>query len=310
MLVLDTTDVVEEQVASTVANIQKLGNEQYVNLFNVEERLNKRTTSLFTPLKRNKLPLFSCPQTKKRPGEKQQITSLKKTCSLFSQLYVSCQVRDGNLEEFFRHENQSYPPSLSKFGEMRSGTKADLVACLEVHSPIPPESSPDVDAILLDGAAIVNMLKPGPAKTFQQYSKVIFLPYLQSQLTKAERVDILWDEYIPDSLNAMTRQKRGKGTIRRVQPNTQIPGNWEAFLRISENKMELFKFLAEQSVSIQYEGKQVISTAGKLVLLNSDRDDVSRLAHTKRPTRGYYSMQQILQLMVVRKCQVLGFASV
>ena len=171
---------------------------------------------------------------------------------------------------------------------MHSGTKADLVACLEVHSPIPPESFPDVDAILLDGAAIVNMLKPGPAKTFQQYSQVIFLPYIQSQLTKAERVDIVWAEYIPDSLKAMTRQKRGKGTRRCVHPNTHIPGNLDAFLRISENKIELFKCLAEQSVSIQYEGKQVISTAGKLVLLNSDRDDVSRLSpctHEEADTR-------------------------
>ena len=110
-------------------------------------------------------------------------------------------------------------------------------------------------------------------------------------------LDIVWDEYIPDSLKSMTRHKRGKGTRRRVQPNIQMPGNWQAFLRINENKMELFKFLAEQSVSFQCQDKQVISTSGKQVLLNFNRDDVSQLfpCTTKRSTQGYYSLQQILQ---------------
>ena len=34
----------------------------------------------------------------------------------------------------------------------------------------------------LDGAAIVNMLKPEASKTFQEYSKTVFLPYVVNQL--------------------------------------------------------------------------------------------------------------------------------
>ena len=130
------------------------------------------------------------------------------------------------------------------------------------------------------------MLKPGPAKTFHEYSKCIFLPYIQTQLTKASRVDIVWDEYIPNNLKAM-RKKRGPGTRRRVQPNSKIPGNWEEFLKVSENKKELFAFLAQQSVTIQTE-KKVISTFGKSILLNSPREDISRLspcAHEEADTR-------------------------
>ncbi len=113
------------------------------------------------------------------------------------------------------------------------------------------------------------------------------MSYIQSQLRKASRVDIVWGEYIPDSPKATRRKKRGKGTRRRVQPNTKIPGNWQAFLRIDENKVELFAFLAQQSIKFHAEGK-VISTFGKLVLLNSQAEDISRLSpctHEEADTR-------------------------
>ena len=133
------------------------------------------------------------------------------------------------MEEFFHHENQSYPPSLSQFGELHSGTKADLLECLQDTYPTPQEDIPDIDVILLDGAAVINMLKPGTAKTFSEYAELVFLP---SQLKKANRVDIVWDEYSENSLKSTARRKRGKGVRRRVQPNTKVPGNWQSFLSL------------------------------------------------------------------------------
>lgn len=76
------------------------------------------------------------------------------------------------------------------------------------------QPAPVVDAVFLDGAAVVQMLNPGTAKTFQDYADSIFVPYAKSQLEKTSRLDIIWDVYIPDSLKGTTRQKRGKG-IRR-----------------------------------------------------------------------------------------------
>ena len=99
LLVLDTNDIVDLRVAETIRQIQCLGKEQYAMF--VDERLNKRTKPVSDPIKRNKLPLFSCPPVRSMSKEKQQISSLKQNCALFSQLYVSCQVRDGDLDDFF-----------------------------------------------------------------------------------------------------------------------------------------------------------------------------------------------------------------
>ena len=102
-------------------------------------------------------------------------------------LYISCQTRDGNLDEFCAHENQAYPPSLSNMGKLQLGTKSDIVSCLEKLVPIPTpidDSMPDVDprlslnvtgtptvdVVILDGTAIVNTLKPGTARTFSDYA--------------------------------------------------------------------------------------------------------------------------------------------
>ena len=53
--------------------------------------------------------------------------------------------------------------------------------------------------------------------------------------------------------------------------------NWQAFLRVDENKTELFEFLSEQSVTLG-NGKQVISTKGKSVVCSQHRDDITDLS--------------------------------
>ena len=173
-------------------------------------------------------------------------------------LYIASQVRDGDLDAFFEHENQACPPSLSQVGNIRLGKKSDLVGCLKylIHRRV-NASSPAVEVVILDGAAIVNMLAPGTTKTFSEYATQVFLPYVISQFQHASRVDVAFDKYLPDSLKAATRKKRGKRIRRRVEPSSSIPRNWQAFLRIDENKVELFSFLA---VKIAAKEKDVFCT--------------------------------------------------
>jgi hypothetical protein len=66
------------------------------------------------------------------------------------------------------------------------------------------EETPVVNAILIDGAVIVNMVRPGSAKTFSGYGKLI-TDYIRKQLGKVSRIDVIWDEYSPDSLKMSTR---------------------------------------------------------------------------------------------------------
>ena len=61
--------------------------------------------------------------------------------ALFGQLYIAMQNRQSDLNEFFAHEIQSFPPSLSDFGMLYiPGTKSDLLPCLGQSTKTEPPS--------------------------------------------------------------------------------------------------------------------------------------------------------------------------
>ena len=65
---------------------------------------------------------------------------------------------------------------------------------------------------------------------------VILAMCKEAQLRYVRRVDIVWDEYIENSLKATTRSDRGAGVRRRVTANNLLPRKWNDFLRSDENK--------------------------------------------------------------------------
>ena len=243
LLRLDTRDIIDPAVADYLGQVEEIGQKQY-EVF-MTNRLIEQSVPLSEPIKKNKLLMFSRLPPREKSKASLQVTSLKNDVALFSRLYIACQLRDGNLEDFFRYENQACPPSLSQLGKLRLGTKSDLLHCLE--STLETENGPvlpGTDVTILDGAAVVNFLKPSAAKTFDDYSQNIFLPYIKLQLKSASRVDIVWDEYFENSLKSQTRSKRGKGVRMRVEASANLPGNWQQFLRIDANKTELFSFIS------------------------------------------------------------------
>ena len=156
LLTLDSRDIADAAVIDTVPQIEKLGEEQYDAY--LKEQLVSQTKPISDPIKKNNLPLFSRAPVREKTKSQLQVTTLRNDCSLFSWLHVASQVRNENLDEFFEHENQSYPPALTKNGTLRSGSKSDLVRCLEdLVTTQEKTNNPDVQVIILDGSAIVNM---------------------------------------------------------------------------------------------------------------------------------------------------------
>ena len=107
------------------------------------------------------------------------------------------------------HENTAFPISLSKNGNLRSGNKADLTGCLRELVTEADGRKVEAECIILDGAAVVNMLKPNGASTFCEYATKEFLNFIKNQLATANRLDIVWDVYIENSLKLSARTKRG-----------------------------------------------------------------------------------------------------
>ena len=284
---LQSKHVIEHATAAAVCTILEEGKRQYGQF--VKERLVDRSVSLFRTLKRNKLAPFAVKQNTRNSKSKQHVARLKNDCVLFSQLYIGCQARSGDIDEFFNHENQRAPPSLSDGGKLRCSNKSDLLQCLESITSKTKHVPLDGLAVILDGAALVQMLKPVGVKTFSEYAVDIFMPFIASQLRTACRVDLVWDRYDSISLKATTRERRGIGIRCHVTADTPIPRNWPVFLRSDDNKTELFNFLSNTLAEMPLEfGKELVLTLGRQVLTLPCRDDLAMLSpcsHEEADTR-------------------------
>ena len=151
----------------------EVGKEQH-NAF-VQERLVDTIKPVSATINKNSLPLFSNLGKKTSTKEKAQQKVLKADCALFSRLYIASQDREGGLDNFFKYENQPWPPSLAQLDKMRGDQKADLVKCLEnLHQS--DSDRPPNDALITDGAVAKT------ASTFQEYSDTVFKPFLIKEL--------------------------------------------------------------------------------------------------------------------------------
>ena len=57
---------------------------------------------------------------------------LKQNCALFSNLFIVCQTRGLDLDMFFKHENQAFPPSISNDGDLYQTQKSNIVSLLKI----------------------------------------------------------------------------------------------------------------------------------------------------------------------------------
>ena len=243
LLNISTKAIANEDVVTAVTTAKEKGQASYLTF--LDERLQKRTKLLSDPIQTNRIPLFSNQNKSLRKTKDLKLKTAKSNCNLFARLYIGCQARGGDLNDFFEHENQSFPPSLSDSGDLRPGNKADLLRCFEINHDC-VLSEPKVSAIVfvIDGAVLVHLLKPGQAKTFQEYSDNVFLPRIVSFMDKADRIDIVWDCYRDDSLKSSVRIKRGSGIRRRVEGNIVLHCHviGQSFYETTTTKLNCFVF--------------------------------------------------------------------
>ena len=167
--------------------------------------------------------------------------------------------------------------------------------CLEGHAE-PQSEAPTVTAVVLDGAVIVQMLKPGTAKTFEEYAQQVLIPYVVRQLQHVSRLDLVWDSYRAYyySLKASTREQCGKGVRRHAVDSAVIPGNWQSFLRVDSNKVELFSYLSTMlAESFQEECKEVVVIDGEHVICVPQQEDVNALAPCNQEEADTRMMLQV-----------------
>ena len=268
-------------VVEVITGAKEKGKSKYGKY--VEERLNTRSKPITDTLQRCNLP-YQCLVHLRNDSQVRQVIKfpILIVVALFFRLHIACQARERNLEELFKHENSSSLLALSCNEKMRTGQKSDLITCIEVNTAF---ERPSVDAVVLDGAAIVNMLPPGKCTTFKDYKEAGFLPYIISYCTQnVKGIDLVWDRYLENSLKQGTREVRGTGTCRHVCDDAAIPLNSKSFLRLDDNKKELFEYLAARVQSLRLPDSEVICTAALDVIGSTTMEGMAPCNHEETDT--------------------------
>ena len=86
--------------------------------------------------------------------------------------------------------------------------KSGLLSCFDDGADVAPPSSFHVK--VSDGPAVVHALSIEEAKTFNDYSDKVFLPWMERTLQSTGRIDIIWDVYRPRALKNQREKKEGR----------------------------------------------------------------------------------------------------
>ena len=243
----------------------------------------KKTQSFWEPITKTPLDLFG-KLRKSEDNAKPSITLSTGNASLVQKVFISSYIRGTEaLKLFFKHETESYPASLSFNGCMRSTTKSALLPVLEKHGP-PIYQPPVADTYVIDGSALIQMLKPdGNITTFEEYISNIVTPYALRKATFYKRIDIVFDVYLEKSIKGSTRRdKRGIGYRVEVSKQAFLPSqySWSKFLRNGENKSILFQMIADAIITlISANIATIVVTSLDVALSNTDLLDVVVVAH-------------------------------
>ena len=108
---LETKIVVPKTIAQNLYKLENVEEKQFRDF--IEQRVWKRSVPLSDMISRNKFSRFMAVGSCFASRKDEQLNTAKYNVSLFSRLFIACQTRKGDLENFFAHENQPNPPSLS-----------------------------------------------------------------------------------------------------------------------------------------------------------------------------------------------------
>ena len=130
-------------VVRSIVGAHGEGNKQHADF--VAHRLQSTAVAFHAPIKMNKIHLPGNRHKNRNKGK--HVNSTKEDKHLLKQLYMTMHVRERNNDRLLEVENADCPPSLSKYGVLRSGQKSELLPCVKVDCP---SDFDEADAQLID----------------------------------------------------------------------------------------------------------------------------------------------------------------
>ena len=116
LFALDTKIVPGTEAIKHLYAAEMIGQEQFKSF--MDTRILKNNPISDTIVKNN-MQIFKSVKARKTTKKDAQLKTARSDAALYLKLFIACQSRDADLDQFFSHENQGAPPSLSDNGNLR-----------------------------------------------------------------------------------------------------------------------------------------------------------------------------------------------
>ena len=219
--------------SSDIYKVGELGNASLKNFVKGVFIDNKR--SVFDPIKQNNTGFF-----KKTTVKDTTKVLAKNSSDILTNMFIAAPQRNTNeVPELFKWEVALPPPSLTipTTGAVKFATKASVVESLVSFTEKHPSNN---DAIFMDrgvttviiyASVLIRKKRPKNShRSFEGYA-MFLKDLIVDEISKFDRVDMVFDRYFESSTKSVTRTKRNgdQGTRYRVMANTPLPGNWTTY---------------------------------------------------------------------------------
>jgi len=253
LLNIATGVVAPGEVSGRLLRAYTIGKDQMASF--VAQRLNTNEVSFWDPLPHVNIKTFSSLLKKKKQKsaeEKAIIVSADR--ELFGRLLIAAKGRDIDLKHVLTFELSAVPFALAHAdGTMRKTNKSVLLSELErlgnTKARLPSPEPNMLTTFVVDGMAMVQMVKGGGASTIGQLAttiyEVVLAPLGQNG---CRRVDVVFDQYKDRSIKSAEHATRGTLASLEVTINneqTPIPKQWAKYIGNSRNEQNLCSFLSE-----------------------------------------------------------------
>ena len=242
----------------------------------IEQRLNSNNVSFWDHIPNLKIKTFATmAKTCKVKSSSEKAITVNADRDLLNRLVIAAKSRSVNLKNVLSYELSTVPFSMTHIdGTLRKTNKSVLLGELQIngdmHPKLPPTQSGVSTALVIDGMAVVQMIKSGGATTFGELASIHFKFITSSMgMNGCCRVDIVFDQYLPMSIKAGERLQRGQSSaleVKILSQETPIPKQWHKYIANPENKRNLCDFLvksiATMGHSMLHEGQQLYIGGG------------------------------------------------
>ena len=191
--------------ATRLLNSENLGRQEMRPF--ISKRLNSNEIQFWDPVSKLRIQTFASMAKKaKAKSADEKIVTVNADRSLFARLLIASRSRDINLREVLKYELSAVPYSLAHpDGSLRKTTKSTLLSTLEEAVQVLPRLLSDSElltAYVLDGMAVVQMMKTAGARTFGELTNNYYST-ITAPLGKCNcnRVDVVFDRYEKRTLN-------------------------------------------------------------------------------------------------------------